>query len=265
MKKKLISLSLTILITLVFLTSISSAQTILSVSHTIDINTQDEYMKVEESFTVTSDSEESLNNISFWITDKASDISILFDDNKINEEKIIKNNNVYNCNISNFNFNITNSAEIVIEYTIPITTDSFEKKLLRDTKTITINYNDENIYTGTSMNNNNKLTIKLFEKEETVLSIYTIITISLLVILLIVFTAYYLKKQKTTRKKEVVGVSKEYLETKRALLMSLLKDIEKQHRAKKISDDTYNKIKEHYKNEAVDAMRRIEDFESEVK
>ena len=47
--------------------------------------------------------------------------------------------------------------------------------------------------------------------------------------------------------------------------MSLLKDIEKQHRAKKISDDTYNKIKEHYKNEAVDAMRRLEDFESEVK
>jgi len=265
MKKKLISLNLTILITLLFITSISSAQNIISESHTVDIYTQGDYMKVTESLTVTCDSEESHNNISFWITDKASDISILFNDNKIDEENIIKNNNIYNCNISELNFNITNPAEITIEYTSTKTMESFEKKLLRDTKILTINYNDENIYTGTSINNNNKITIKLIEKEETVLSIYTIITISLLVILLIVFTVYYLKKQKTTRKKEVVGVSKEYLETKRTLLMSLLKDIEKQHRAKKISDDTYNKIKEHYKNEAVDAMRKLEDFESEVK
>ena len=47
--------------------------------------------------------------------------------------------------------------------------------------------------------------------------------------------------------------------------MQLLKDIEKRHRAKKISDDTYHKLKDHYKNEAVETMKKMEDIKSEVK
>jgi hypothetical protein len=56
--------------------------------------------------------------------------------------------------------------------------------------------------------------------------------------------------------------SEELLNTKKALLMSLLKDLEKQHRSKQISDDTYNKIKEQYKQQAVEAMKKIEDMKS---
>jgi len=47
--------------------------------------------------------------------------------------------------------------------------------------------------------------------------------------------------------------------------MEILKDIEKQHRAKQISDDTYHKLKEQYKHEAVDAMKKLEDVKSKVK
>ena len=42
--------------------------------------------------------------------------------------------------------------------------------------------------------------------------------------------------------------------------MSLLKDIEKQHRANQISDDTYHKLKDRYKQEAVEAMKKLEDM-----
>jgi len=41
--------------------------------------------------------------------------------------------------------------------------------------------------------------------------------------------------------------------------MSILKDIEKQHRAKQISDDTYNKLKDIYKQQAVETMKKLED------
>jgi len=265
MKKIFVSIGLTILIASLILTSISNAQNINSESHKVTITSEEEYIKIQESFTLSSDSEEKHNNISFWITDKASDVSIFFNDNQIEEEKIVKKNNVYQCNISILNFNMTNQAEIEIKYKIGLTTEGFEKKILRDTDSFSINYNGENIYTATNMKTDSKITIKLVEKEDTVLSIYTIVTILLLIILLVVFTVYYLKKQKTTRKEEAVGLSKEYLDTKRNLLLSLLKDIEKKHRAKKISDDTYNKLKERYKNEAVDAMRKLEDLESEVK
>ena len=46
--------------------------------------------------------------------------------------------------------------------------------------------------------------------------------------------------------------------------MSILKDIEKQHRSKQISDDTHHKLKEYYKQQAVEIMRKLEDKESEV-
>jgi hypothetical protein len=62
-----------------------------------------------------------------------------------------------------------------------------------------------------------------------------------------------------------VGESEELLSTKKSLLMTILKDIEKQHRAKQISDDTYHKLKEQYKQEAVNAMKKLEDIGSKVK
>ena len=72
------------------------------------------------------------------------------------------------------------------------------------------------------------------------------------------------KKQKSPKIREAAVASEELLTTKKALLMSLLKDIEKQHRSKEISDDTYHKLKERYKQEAVEAMKQLEDMKSKV-
>jgi hypothetical protein len=68
-----------------------------------------------------------------------------------------------------------------------------------------------------------------------------------------------MRKQRTKAKKSIVE-SEETLTTKKALLLSLLKDVEKRHRSKDISDETYNKLKEEYKQQAVDVMKKLEDI-----
>jgi hypothetical protein len=54
--------------------------------------------------------------------------------------------------------------------------------------------------------------------------------------------------------------SEDTLTTKKTLLLSLLKDLEKQYRGKAISDETYNKIKDEYKQQAVDTMKKLDDL-----
>jgi hypothetical protein len=83
--------------------------------------------------------------------------------------------------------------------------------------------------------------------------------------LLGVTAIYSIKKQKPGKKRDTSTGSEEFLTTKKTLLMSILKEIEKQHRSKKISDDTYHKLKEQYKQDAVDAMKKLEDIKSKVK
>jgi len=68
-----------------------------------------------------------------------------------------------------------------------------------------------------------------------------------------------MRKQRTKAKKSIVE-SEETLTTKKALLLSLLKDVEKKHRSKDISDETYNKLKEEYKQQAVAVMKKLEDI-----
>ena len=141
----------------------------------------------------------------------------------------------------------------------------FTKKVVRTTDSISVIFDNEEIYTATNLAPNTSFNLQLYEPIEPTLNLYTTISIILLVILLIVLATYAFRKQKSAKIKEIAGESEELLNTKKTLLMSLLKDIEKQHRAKQISDDTYHKLKERYKQEAVEAMKKLEDIESKVK
>ena len=151
--------------------------------------------------------------------------------------------------------------------------DTFQKTLLRDTDSITVSYDSIEIYSSIDLTSGISLTLSLEkvtqyqESTETVENIpnWIYIIIVILIILLIISFVRPSKKQKTTTKKELISGSEELLSTKKALLMSLLKDIEKQHRAKEISDDTYHKLKEQYKQEAVITMKQLEDIQSKVK
>ena len=68
------------------------------------------------------------------------------------------------------------------------------------------------------------------------------------------------KASKPTKTKVSTSDSEELLTAKKALLMESLKDIEKKHRANQISDDTYNKLRDRYKQEAVETMKKLEDI-----
>ena len=237
-------------------------QETISENHLIEIESNNDYLSVKESINLEL-SENNLSELSFWIMDNSLDIKISIND--INIDDIETNENVYTCNLSNVS--IDNPLGVAINYRLDksIENTGFEKNIIRDTNKISVTYEDTTIYSATNLKENSKFTVQLIKYEEETFSILTIVAVFLLVILLIVFTAYFFKKQKITKKKHASAHSEEYLSTKKTLLMQLLKDIEKRHRAKKISDDTYHKLKDHYKNEAVETMKKMEDIKSEVK
>jgi predicted membrane protein len=83
--------------------------------------------------------------------------------------------------------------------------------------------------------------------------------IFVIVIIVLALLLMLLKKKRSKTKKAVVE-SEETLTIKKTLLLSLLKDLEKQYRGKAISDDTYNKIKDEYKQQTVDTMKKLDDL-----
>jgi hypothetical protein len=179
---------------------------------------------------------------------------------------INQNNNVYYYNISSANVTKDTQITVTLTYKLPEKTEDFQKRLLfNNTAQLSVKWNDEEIYSAKDLRTNSYFDLTLYEVAESPLTWYIIGFIVLLIILLGVTTVYSFKKQKSTKKKDMASGSEEFLSTKKTLLMELLKDLEKQHRAKKISDDTYNKIKEQYKQEAVDTMKKLENFKSEVK
>ena len=81
-----------------------------------------------------------------------------------------------------------------------------------------------------------------------------------LIVLLILFFVIFSKKQRSINKKEKIGGSEELFTTKKLLLMEALKDIEKKYRSKQISDNTYHKLKDEFKQDAIEAMKSLEDL-----
>jgi len=137
--------------------------------------------------------------------------------------------------------------------------------MLSASNSISVTFDQEEIFTGTNLALGATIDLQLYQPAEPTLDLYITFLIILLVILIVVIAMYALRKQKSAKIRVIAGGSEELLTTKKALLMSLLKEVEKQHRANQISDDTYHKLKERYKQEAVEAMKQLEDMKSKVK
>jgi len=60
-------------------------------------------------------------------------------------------------------------------------------------------------------------------------------------------------------KKEEIDTP-EILELKKKLLLDSLKELEKEYRSKKISDHTYTRLREEYKSQAVDVMKKLDEI-----
>jgi len=251
------------MVTIVVISAVSvSGEDLNTETHDIVISAGGDSISVEEILTIKGDSNETYGIVRFWVQDGAEDVDIL-----VNSQKPLCNSsgNYYICNMSHLNITMDTSIQVAISYTLGKDVEEFTKTLTRDTNSTSVKFNDNEIFSGDDMASGTSFTLLLYKPAETPLAWYVVVVIVLLVVLLVVFTLYSLRKQKSSKIKEIAIESEELLNTKKTLLMSLLKDVEKQHRAKQISDDTYHKLKEQYKQQAVETMKKLEDTKSEIK
>jgi len=201
------------------------------------------------------------DTIAFWIQSGHSNVVITINNSVITPST---SNNIYYINISEFK--ITSESIIEVRYNLEKNSDEFEKILKYNTNSFTISFDGNELYSGNNLAAESYLNLALQKQipGQTItvenIPIWIYIIIIVLVILLIVLLIGSARKQKSTAKKENIGGSEELLATKKALLMETLKEIEKRHRSKQISDDTYHKLKDEFKQDAVEAMKKLEDL-----
>jgi hypothetical protein len=173
--------------------------------------------------------------------------------------------NIRTCNLSAANLSIPpgGSLSFQVTYSLLTSEQNFVKTLLYDTTLFSVTYENHDLFKGEHLlygsDVNNAIWIRLYQPTEAPLNITVIIIVFAVVILLLAALLFLLKRQRSKTKKTFVE-SQETLTTKKTLLLSLLKDLEKQYRAKSVSEETYNKIKDEYKQQAVDVMKRLDDM-----
>ncbi|MEF8847901.1 MAG: hypothetical protein V5A68_02060 [Candidatus Thermoplasmatota archaeon] len=234
--------------------------------HEININDAEGKFSVEESLNFKSKEEmnESYNSLTFWLPNEAKESYFIVNGNEVEDTE--KTGNLFNVNISGLNVSKAEELKVTISYSLDREKVVFEKNITYNTSSLTVFFNDEKIFSSMNVKNNSFFSLKLYKPSERPLSWYTILAFSLLIVVLIVATFYSFRKGKSSSKINYDrSGSKEYLNLKKSLLTSLLKEVEKKHRSDKISDDTYHKLKDQYKTEAISVMKRLEEIESEGK
>lgn len=255
MKKIIPSMLIVMFLFITISTTYAESQEV-TTNQIIEITTKDSYISVKEMLTIQGDSEEIYTVIPFWIQSGANEISILINSNEVEFSSI---GNQYISNITALNITQSSALNIELTYQLEKTIEKFDKTVLRNTSLISIDFDKINLFSGNNWVSGNSISLKLYKPPETPLSSYIIIAIVLFIILLVVSTLYIFRRKSVTKVKETAGESKELLTTKKTLLMEVLKDIEKKHRANQISDDTYHKLKDQYKQQAVETMKKLEE------
>ncbi len=229
----------------------------------ITISISNNGLIVEENIKVTNVAFVNVTSIKFWIQQDATDVEILAVESGVYLSSNISSN-IRESNLAKHNLSLSHedTLDIRLTYTLPTNTKYFEKTILYDTASLQITYEDDELYQGEHLVDNtesNSVRILLHRPTEPPVNIIYIVIIFLLVVFLIASTLLLMRKQRRKAKKSIVE-SEETLVTKKVLLLSLLKDVENKHRAKDISDETYNKLKEEYKQQAVETMKKLEDI-----
>ena len=266
MRKTTYLLLLAIIGSLIIISTGGRGQEISS-THNIIITSADEGYLIEETIILESTSDDYYSSIDVYTPEASTiNLNILIDNKEPNS--IVTAEDTHNCDVTGLNIPMNESIIVKVEYNLPEGTTQFDKTVMRDTSIITVIFNGDAKYSENDLSSFTSFSIDLSEKTTTTDGIKTdnsiyLYSIGILVVIIIILLAMLIRKPKTTKtsgKIDTAGGSKEFLTTKKALLMELLKDIEKKHRAKQISDDTYNKLKDQYKSEAVNAMKKLEDI-----
>jgi predicted small metal-binding protein len=259
MRKIIVCIIICIAALLIPTTVVAQEEGLETDTHSIVISTADNALEVAETLIIHGNSNQNYSIIKFWVQNDAQSINVIVGENEEISSTPI-GNNTYTCDISSLNIKMDSQIQLDISYSLSKDIKNFKKTMIRNTSTLTVQFDKNNILEESDLGADTYINLQLYKPTETPISWYIIISISLLIILLVVSTAYLFRKQKLSKVKEIAGESEELLNTKKLLLMSILKDVEKQHRAKQISDDTYNKLKDIYKQQAVETMKKLEDI-----
>lgn len=231
---------------------------------TVSLATQG--LQVKEEIRVTNQDSMNATVLRFWLQQGASDVRILAVQSGKDLVSLITGN-IRACNLTAANLTITPGAvfDVQVTYLLPTATQNFEVSLLYKTTLLTVAYqedsNQQELFHGEHLlaDSQNTLRVLLHKPTESSLGITTIVIVFVVVVLVLTSLLLFLKKHRTKTRKSLVE-SEETLVTKKTLLLSLLKDLEKQYRAQAISDETYNKLKDEYKQQAVEAMKKLDDL-----
>lgn len=234
----------------------------------VEISLAAKGLQVDETVTVINNGGENATFLRFWIQQNAQDTKIV--ETQSGKELVpLITGNTRTCNLSALNLTIgpTKTLTVTLTYFLPTTEQYFVQTLLYDTVSFLVIYNDGNtdlnLFQGKYLlyrsDVSNELQVRLYKPTEAPLNI-TIIVIVFVVVIVALALLLLLLKKKRSKTKKAVAESEENLMTKKTLLLSLLKDLEKQYRAQSISDETYTKIKDEYKQQAVDVMKKLDDL-----
>jgi len=222
-------------------------------------------LQVEETVKVTNKGMENVTSLRFWIQQDILDAVRITEIQSGKDLVPLIMGNIRTCNLTAANLSIApdTSMNLQVTYHLPSTSQSFIQTLLYNTTLFTVTYTDRNLFQGEhllySPDMNNAILIRLYNPTEAPLNITMIIIVFVIVIVVLAVLLLLLKRQRSKTKK-TIAESEETLSTKKTLLLSLLKDLEKQYRAKSISDETYTKIKDEYKQAAVSVMKKLDDL-----
>lgn len=225
-------------------------------------------LQVDETITMTNNGPENATLLRFWIQQNAQDTTIIATQSDT-ELVPVTSGNVRTCNLSAANLTIGagKTLSITLTYFLSTTEQYFVQTLLYNTGSLSVVYKDETteltLFQAEHLTYNpeesNTLQIRLNKPTEAPLNISILVIVFLVVLVVLASLLLLLRKQRSKSKKGVVE-SEETLMTKKSLLLSLLKELEKQYRAQSVSNETYTKLKEEYKAQAVDAMKKLDDL-----
>ena len=230
--------------------------------YNISINQEIDEQSVIENIIIMDNFNESTNELKFWITDDAKNILFLVNNQETTFENI--NNNEYILNISSTEIGNESIIKISISYSLDRNIKEFKKMVIGNTSKILIEFDGNNILNAENLASGTYFSLRLYEPTETPLSIYIVGIIILIIIVIIIFSLYILRRSRKPKIKDLESESEELLNAKKTLLMSVLKEIEKQYRSKQISDNTYHKLKEFYKQQAIVIMKKLDDLKSKI-
>ena len=223
----------------------------------INVTTTREYFSVNEEIFFHITNNTFLNKIIFiFIQGTAEEIKASISNKLVSLNKSLDGEK-YHINLTSYNLS-TSAFRLDINYRLPYSANFITKKIIYTTDEISVNLDNKLVFNSKNILTNAILKAILPTEKEGISLWYYIIYIAVIALIgsgVIILVSYLKGKG---RKEEVE--TPEILELRKKLLLGSLKELEKEYRAKKISDHTYNRLREEYKSQAVNVMKKLDEI-----